>query len=90
MNHIVFPLLGKAHLGEDFAPAIDTLWQAENWRIHRAFNDMGGTYQRTFTNFKNIVSEEIADNSGQYRMIRRFSKIGREWKLIYYKSMGPN
>jgi hypothetical protein len=87
--HIVFPLVGEVAMRDEFTLAKDTLWQDKGWVIHKPFNNMGGTFNISFTNFKGIVTEEIIDNSGQYSMIRRFSKIGGEWNLIFYREMGP-
>ena len=56
--------------------------------MHRPFDNGGGEFKRSFINFNNIITEEIADRSGQFTMIRRFSKMDEDWYLIYYKEMG--
>lgn len=82
LEHIVFPLEGKRPdtTGE-------LTWQRESWIMHRSFQDMGA-FTRKFTNMNGIVIENIEDNSGQYNMERRWSKLAGEWNLIYYREIG--
>lgn len=89
MKHIIFPLEGRPSLKDEK----DTIphnfkWAKESWVKHGPYNDMNGTFSRSFLNFSGIITEEIADNTGQFTMVRRFSKLGDEWFLIYYKEMG--
>jgi hypothetical protein len=89
MKHIIFPLEGRPALKNptDTIPP-NFRWFKESWVKHRPYDDMNGTFNRSFLNFKGIVTEEIGDNSGQFSMVRRFSKLGDDWYLIYYKEMG--
>ena len=89
LEHIVFPLEGMPALRDstDVIPA-DFKWEKENWILHKAYDDMNGTFTREFIDFKGIVIEKIGDNSGRYTMERRFSKMSDGWQLIYYRAMG--
>ncbi len=90
IDHIIFPLAGVTIISPDNPTHQDTLWQKNSWIIHKPFNDMKGTFKRSFTNFKEIITESTSDYTGQFSMIRRFAKVGNEWHLIFYKEMGPN
>jgi hypothetical protein len=86
---ITFPLEGRpANVDPDVEIPADFKWQKENWLVHRQFSDKDGSYIRTFNVFKDIVSEETIDKSGQFKMERRFAKTSDGWKLIYYREMG--
>ena len=89
LEHIVFPLEGMKSR-KDTLEAVDPnfKWTKENWVIHKPYDDMNSTYGREFIDFSNIVSEKIADGSGQYSMERRFGKLSSGWHLIYYREMG--
>ncbi len=86
MQHILFPLEG--------IPATDSLrndrfrWTAEEWRLHRPFDDMGGTFSRSLYDINSVIIEKISDQSGAYTMERRWVKMGEDWTMIYYKEMG--
>lgn len=89
MSHIIFPLQGQPSLTDSSAYIPDNFtWSKEKWVMHRPFDNGGGEFKRSFINFNNIITEEIADRSGQFTMIRRFSKMDADWYLIYYKEMG--
>jgi len=89
LSRIVFPLEG--------IPARDSMyvgdenefkWQQEDWVLHRPFNDMGGTFNRSFTNLgDDLMVESIKMENGQYGMQRRFAKYDDGWYLIYYAAM---
>jgi hypothetical protein len=89
MQRIVFPLEGRPALtdAKDTIPA-NFKWLKEDWVIHRTYDDMGGTFSRSFLNFSGIITEEIEGGSGQYTMIRRFAKLSNGRHLIYDKEMG--
>lgn len=89
MAHIVFPLEGRPAL-RDGAPALDPSfrWEKSTWIIHRPYDDMGGSFSRSFLFFNDIVTEQIEDGTGQFTMVRRFAKMQGDWFLIYYKEMG--
>lgn len=82
ITHIVFPLEGKTY-DEDNNP-VSKLWTVENWIMHKKFDDMGGTFTRSYSEFGGIISEKIIDDRNISNMERRFSKIQDEWHLIYY------
>lgn len=89
MSHIIFPLEGRPAVTDStqVVPP-DFRWQPETWLLHRPYNDGDGKFSRSFTNFHNIINEEISDASGQFTMLRRFSKMDTAWYLIYYKELG--
>lgn len=87
--HIVFPLEGQPAKKDEGAVADPNFkWQKNTWLMHKPYDDMGGTFSRSFLSFNDIVTEEIADGTGQFTMTRRFAKLDGEWHLIYYKEMG--
>ena len=89
LAHIQFPLEGIAAAKDSMPPPPpDFKWQKEDWVIHKPYNDMDGSFTRQFMSVGTIVSEIIADKSGQFSMERRFGKIAGEWHLIYYREMG--
>jgi hypothetical protein len=89
LEHIVFPLEGTAAARDSMPPSPpDFRWQKEHWTIHKAYNDMDGTFTRQFMSVGNIISEIIADKSNQFSMERRFAKMDGQWYLIYYREMG--
>ncbi len=79
LNSIQFPLSGKAP---------DEKWTAESWEIHKPFNDTG-EFKRDMENIAGIITETIMDNNGMFYIVRRFAKLGEDWKLIYY-TQGTN
>ncbi|MBK7009687.1 MAG: hypothetical protein IPN73_16365 [Saprospiraceae bacterium] len=87
--HILFPLEGQQAKKDD-GSALDPnfKWQKKGWLMHKPYDDMGGTFSRSFLSFNDIVTEDIADGTGQFTMTRRFTKMDGEWYLIYYKEMG--
>ena len=91
VEHINFPLAGLPSLDpqEDIS-GTTFWWERDGWKYHRPFNDMDGTYSRTFTNFQDIITETIKDQSGQFTMVRRFTRSGDSWRLIFYKELGRN
>lgn len=82
INHIVFPLEGHIYNEDNEKEKI--LWTTDTWKIHRAFDDMGGTFTRSYSEFGGIISEKIQDDKSISSMERRFSKIQNKWYLIYY------
>lgn len=82
IDHIVFPLEGRTY-DENNNPTNIT-WTANNWILHKEFDDMGGTFNRNYSEFGGIISEKIIDNRNISNMERRFSKIQNKWHLIYY------
>lgn len=87
MNHILFPLEGLPS-DEVTAGSMDEFkWEKENWLLHRPFDDMGGTFNRSFLNFNNIIIEKIVSSGETYGMERRYTQQEGKWMLIYYSAM---
>lgn len=82
IKHIIFPLEGHIYNEDNEKEKIS--WTLENWKLHKAFDDMGGTFTRSYSEFGGIISEKILDDRNISSMERRFSKIQNEWHLIYY------
>ncbi len=91
IEHIHFPLEGMPALqpGSDLE-GFSFWWERKGWKFHKPFDDMNGSFKRNFSSFANIITETIYDQSGQFSMVRRFSKMDGQWKLIYYKQLGRN
>lgn len=87
MEHIIFPLKGLPAKAEDMVEGESFYWQKEGWRIHRQFDDMGGTFQRSYRQVGHMVTETISDQSGTFQMERRFAKMDEDWMMIYYAAM---
>lgn len=79
LNHIQFPLSG---VGED------ERWTAENWSIHKPFSNTD-EFKRDMENVGGVITETIMDNNGMFYIVRRFAKLGEDWKLIFY-TQGTN
>ena len=89
MAHILFPLPGQLSLSnEGDEPIADYTWKAETWRMHRTPDLMNGTYKVEYTNVNNLITETISDKDNQFAMVRRFTKSGDDWRMIFYKDMG--
>lgn len=73
--HILFPLKEKQD---------QSLWQLSDWKMHKPFDDLGGQYQRKFTNLNGIIIENIFDVKGMFQMERRYIKDTEGYNLIYY------
>ena len=78
LNHIQFPLSGEG----------DERWTPENWEIHKPFTNTG-EFKRDMENIAGIITETIMDNNGMFYIVRRFAKLGDDWKLIFY-TQGTN
>jgi hypothetical protein len=76
LNSINFPL---------HAEGDSITWTAENWVIHKPFDDYGGKFRREFNPAGRLVLERIYDANGFFNMHRRWANLSDGWKLIYYK-----
>lgn len=85
-SRISFPLRGK--ISSEDGTITDYVYNQENWIVHKPYDDMGGTFQRSYSETLGIITEKIQTVNAPYRMLRRFAKLGGEWNLIYYESMG--
>jgi len=78
-EHIVFPIRGASD---------SVSISKSDWIVHKAFDSMEGTFRRDINVFSDaVVIEVIQDNSGSFRMERRFGNTSDGWKLIYYDPM---
>jgi len=76
LDHIIFPLQQQSD---------STLWQKDQWTMHKPFATQGGEFTRSYTHLKGIVVEIIQDQKGLFTIERRFNKTGNTYNLIYYK-----
>ncbi|MEE9439932.1 MAG: hypothetical protein V3V14_13075 [Saprospiraceae bacterium] len=89
LDHILFPLQGMG-ANIDSAGIYPKTWQQETWKLHRAFNNQAGTFERSFTNVNGIITEFISANGGLFSMEKRYTKLNNSWHLIYYKELTMN
>ncbi len=89
LSRIAFPLEGIQSAKDDETILDPNFkWTKEDWKIHKKFDDVNGTYVREFYDLSGIVVEVISDTSGKFSMERRFGKLSSGWHLIYYREMG--
>ncbi len=85
IRHISFPLPGKPPMTDSIPP--NFRWTADQWVMHRPFDDMNQSFEQKFHIIdQNIIEEYIIHKTG-YGMMRRFVKLGKEWQLSYYLAM---
>lgn len=88
LNHIRFPLEGipeRENHPEDLA---NFYWKKDDWILHRPFNPMDGSFIRDFQSLgEEMVIERIHHSEADFGMLRRFSRDGDDWYLIYYAAM---
>lgn len=87
IRHISFPLKGIRAI-EETGGGEEYMYSKSEWIMHQPFDDMGGTFTRSFEEFSGIIVETIIANGGQFKSVRRWAKLGDEWNLIYYQGMG--
>lgn len=87
MSHISFPLQGIKKSQDTTKVGEEGIWQPEDWKLHKPFNDFGGTFERSFTNDSGIVTEYITGNGGMFSLEKRYAKLAGEWHLIYYQDL---
>jgi hypothetical protein len=82
MQHIQFPLSGKAKSGRD------TIWEASGWALHQPYNRGSDLFRRSFRPVGSalILEDIIAPKLGLH-MQRRWKKEDETWVLIYYKEL---
>ncbi len=86
MRHISFPLEGKPEMRDSLVP--DYRWTADQWSLHRSFDDMDGSFKRQYQIIDDgIIEEYIIHRTTGYGMMRRFVQLGNEWQLSYYVAM---
>ena len=83
--HISFPLAGLPN-GQPFAQ--NHRWTRADWQYHRPFDLEATNMVRHFRRLDETTIEEVIlqpqERSG---ILRRFSKLGDQWFLIYYAGM---
>ena len=89
VDHIIFPLEGLPDNADSLAFVEDNFhWERESWQMHRPFDFEFSDFVRQLEPIGgSIVVERIIHKTGQMGMIRRFSRLGDEWYLIYYAGM---
>jgi len=87
LTRVNFPLKG-IKVNVETGGGTEYNYTQDEWTIHKEFDDMGGTFTRSFEEFAGIVVETIVANGGQFKSVRRFAKLSGEWHLIYYQPMG--
>ncbi len=87
MSRVVFPLSGVVQEGDTVLTLVAKKWLKEDWKMHKSFNNHGGTFERTFTNTGGIVIETIVGNGGMFSLEKRYSKLAGDWHLIWYQGL---
>lgn len=76
LEHVIFPLKQKKD---------SSMWNMDEWLMHKPFNAQGGEFTRSYTHLNGIVVESINDKNGLFSVERRFSKSSDDYNLIYYE-----
>ena len=90
MLHINFPLEGKpqeaAELSEE--EKMNFRWQKADWVHHKEITNEN--FQLEFEILdETLITEYITHKKHKMGMMRRFSKSGGQWNLIYYIAINP-
>jgi hypothetical protein len=86
MSRIAFPLSGlpAADTADDFR------WTADNWILHRPFDNSTGEFDRDVQVITDdLIVETISVRGLDIAMQRRFARMADGWNLIYYVEMQP-
>jgi len=90
MLHIDFPLQGMpqnaAELSDEEKLAFR--WQKEDWVHHNLIMDENFKTEFEILD-ETLITEYISHKKHKMGMMRRFSKSGDEWSLIYYIAINP-
>ncbi len=91
LERIVFPLEGMPDNALSRDVNLQTFrWEKENWIIHRPVDFSKGTFKQELAGFgEDLIIERIVHQSGDYALLRRFSRMDGKWMLIYYAGMNP-
>ncbi len=88
MAHITFPVEGYLpNVAVDSVAPQAHQWQREEWRMHRPINNDSGDFRQEYETLNNMVVEYIINDDEKMAMERRFTKLGKDWYLIYYMGM---
>lgn len=74
LEHIQFPLQRRAD---------STLWQEEDWVLHRPYKEAAG-YTQEFFNLNGLIIETIIEDRKLYKLERRYMPSGENYRLIYF------
>ena len=84
MEHTIWPLQGNYQQTEQ-GELVDVKWTPEDWILHQPMN-LGNDFVREIEVLSDgFLIETIRAKAGNYSIVRRFSKLGDEWNLIYYQ-----
>lgn len=87
MEHIVFPLQGRPDDAQGKVDFSNFLWEESEWRMHKDFGDLLDSYEKRYSGDSSHITEEIYHKTGTFKIERRFSKIGKQWFLVYYAGL---
>ena len=89
MSRIIFPLEGLPREVDSLTAAKGEFrWQSEDWIMHKPFDFEMSEFKREITPYgPTMIQERIVHKTTGTGMIRRFSKLGGEWHLIYFSDM---
>lgn len=87
MTHIVFPLQGKPNNAKPGTDYSDYHWSEENWILHKDFGKLLDSYSKRYSGDSIYIIEEIYHNTEAFKIERRFSRIGKQWFLVYYAGL---
>jgi hypothetical protein len=87
LSRVIFPLSGVVQVGDSVLTLVEKQWLKDEWKLHKPFDNHGGTFERTFTNTGGIITETIVGNGGMFSLEKRYSKLAGEWHLIYYQGL---
>lgn len=89
MQHIQFPLAGMPMDSDSITAQLGNYyWDAATWRMHKPMDFKGTYFKRTIAApFPNVIQETVQDTVTKYAIMRRFTKMDKEWMLIYYMNM---
>lgn len=89
VQHIQFPLKGL--ISFDTIQNQEHSWNISEWILHKQIDDMNGTFTVKYRILsESLIEEQVTARGYNFDMLRRFAKLGEDYKLIYYKSMGPS
>ena len=87
LERTMFPLKGLARSTDSTKVADETLWQKNEWLLHKPFDAHNDTFKRVFTNIGGIITEQISANKGLFSLEKRYAKLNGDWHLIYYQEL---
>ncbi|MBK7476126.1 MAG: hypothetical protein IPI11_08955 [Haliscomenobacter sp.] len=91
LERIVFPLEGLPDNALSRGVNLHEFrWEKETWKTHRPIDFSEGAFEQELASFgEDLIIERIVHQSGDYAMLRRFSRMNGKWTLIYYAGLNP-